>query len=426
MVSDINPSKHSFGALAKIMLSLLMAVLTFLIFQVISHFVAVESNIIPNLSFESGETYWGKSPVGVSLANKPLPVVEFTLAHPPKPLILGRVIPNPQRFSHIRVGADIKVDNVIPGDAWWERAGVILRSWDRQGRKIRFWPKTVAALSGTSDWIHYDSIIPVPDNAHLMQLLFFLDGRAGRMEVTNISLDAVTPSVWFDVAVKALIAGWVLLGLWVFAPLLYTARHRITACFALAAFLATLVAVLTPQPNLSNIAAKAISTTFSFVEPLRSTFSSTTPKTPPSEASSNNKDESSEGSGPSKKPSQKIKPSVPLSKEFTRYVGMTPREFAAGGGSSFSHIISHAAFSFFTVLAFPLAAPLLLGASLALAAVTTEMLQLFVVTRSTSMDDVIMNFLGVALGVLIAIATRFCLRRIQRGKSSGRPDNFEL
>jgi hypothetical protein len=88
-----------------------------------------------------------------------------------------------------------------------------------------------------------------------MQLVVFLGGHSGVIQVTNISLDAVSPSAWFQIAKYILIAAWLLIGLWIFAPLLYSAPRKIVALLALFTFLATLVTVLTPQPTLSTTTA---------------------------------------------------------------------------------------------------------------------------------------------------------------------------
>lgn len=252
---DINPIRQFRSAPVKLVVTLTIAALTFLMFQIIGHHETVATNIIPNLSFEEGGKYWFRSQTSVSLLNKPLPIIEMKLATPPTPLVLGRSIPTPQRYTHIRVGADIKLDNVAPGALWWEQAGIILRSQDKKNQKIRFWPNKAVLLSGTRDWARYETIIPVPDDARHMQLVVFLGGHSGVIQVTNISLDAVSPSAWFQIAKYILIAAWLLIGLWIFAPLLYSAPRKIVALLALFTFLATLVTVLTPQPTLSTTTA---------------------------------------------------------------------------------------------------------------------------------------------------------------------------
>ena len=191
---DINPIRQFRSAPVKLVVTLTIAALTFLMFQIIGHHETVATNIIPNLSFEEGVKYWFRSQTSVSLLNKPLPIIEMKLATPPTPLVLGRSIPTPQRYTHIRVGADIKLDNVAPGALWWEQAGIFLRSQDKKNQKIRFWPNKAVLLSGTRDWARYETIIPVPDDARHMQLVVFLGGHSGVIQVTNISLDAVSPS----------------------------------------------------------------------------------------------------------------------------------------------------------------------------------------------------------------------------------------
>jgi hypothetical protein len=412
-LTDENSKKQNWRAALKLAAATTMVALTYLTLQVVDHYDTAATNIIPNLSFEEGGKYWSNSGRGISLKKNPQPVVEPKLATPPSPLILGRSIPDPQRFTHIRVGADIKLINVAPGNLWWEQAGIILRSKNKKNQKIKFWPKTVISLSGARDWTRYERVIPVPGNARNMQLVIFLDGHSGAMEVSNISLDAVAPSAWFQVTEYALIVAWALIGLWVVAPLLSSAPRKIVALFALSTFLATLVTVLTPQPTLSITTARTINASIALVQSIAPKRDVTFPDA--SEQKSVRTTDAAPDEPRSKKAvARKKKTVIPFNREFTRLVGMTPKQFTAGGGSGFSHVVSHAAFSFLVALAFPLATPLLLITALSLAAVTTETLQLFVVTRSSNLEDLGMNILGVFIGLAIIFAWRLTVWRYHR------------
>lgn len=375
--------------------------LTCILFGVVDRFDTVATNIVPNLSFENGVKHWSGSPKGVTLKNKPLPVVEMRLAPNPKPLVLARTIPKPNRFTHIRVGADIKLNGVHRGPVWWEQAGIIVRSLDGKGRKIPFWPYNVVMKSGTTDWDRYEVVLPVSSDAQEMRLLIFLDGRAGTMEVTNITIDSAVPSTWVPYGKAGLITAWGLLGLWILAPLLRANARNLSAYLALAAFLATLVAVLAPQPGLSNV---TTGTMYAVVSMFKADPQLSNTQKQGQDAVNIKSIETSKpvkGGALQRSPSPKFGAAV-----------ASPQSIPNGSGSAVSHVISHAAFTFFTVLAFPFAGRLLLFASLATAAATTEALQVFVITRATNWDDFAMNLTGVAIGIVFALAWRFVRQRI--------------
>jgi hypothetical protein len=397
---DLSRSRSCGAILGKFSAALCLIALTCILFGVVDRFDTVVTKIVPNLSFEDGVKYWSGSPKGISLKNKPLPVIQMRLAPNPKPLLLARVIPIPDRFTHIRVGADVKIDGVQPGPVWWEQAGIIVRSLDKKWRKIPFWPYEVVLKSGTVDWRRHEAVIPVSSDAQEMRLLVFLDGRAGTMEVTNITIDSAVPSPWVFYAKAGLIAAWVILGLWILAPLLLANSRNILAYFALAAFLATLAAVLAPQPELSHVTNRTLNAALSLF------------KGDPKPYIPQNQDQAAKA--------KSLKKSKPVKSAATRRpsasklgaMAASPRHIANGDGSAISHIISHAAFAFFTVLAFPLAGHLLLLSSLVTAAATTEALQVFVISRTTNWDDFTMNLIGVALGIAFALALRFIHRRL--------------
>jgi hypothetical protein len=388
----MNKFRHSYGvhaALLKISAALFLLALTFTFFHIVDRFDVVATNIIPNLSFENGIKHWSGSPKGVALKNKPLPVIEMRLAPNPKPLVLIRSIPASDQYSHIQIGADIKINGVKRGAKWWKQAGVILRNLDARGRKITFWPYKVAQMSGTDDWRRYTATLPVSERAKRMQLFFFLDGHAGSMDVTNITVDGLVPTAWAPFGTWALIAAWGFLGLWIFTPLVFADARNILVYLALAAFCATLVAVLTPQPLLYNTTTQAFQTVSSMLKPsverphsvvVRDTSKTATPKV----------------SKPLASPSRRSSSSRPF-----KIANMTPQEIISGGGAAMSHIVSHAAFAFFTILAFSAASRGLVFASLFIAAAITEALQTFVITRSTNWDDFAMNLTGVAVGVTV-------------------------
>lgn len=387
----MNKFRHSYGvhtALLKISAALFLLAMTFVFFHVVDRFDVVATNIIPNLSFENGIKHWSGSPKGVVLKRKPLPVIEMQLAPNPKPLVLIRSISTSDQYSHIRIGADIKIEGVQRGAMWWKQAGVILRNLDAGNRKIPFWPYEVAQMSGTDDWRHYTATMPVSERAKRMQLFFFLDGHAGSMDVTNITVDGAAPTAWAPVGTWALIAAWGFLGLWILAPLISANARNISAYLALTAFCATLVAVLAPQPQLFNTTTQAFQTVSSMLKPSAEKPSAVVVSDAPKSATPK---VSKPPTGPSKRPSS----SPPF-----KIANMTPQEIISSG-ASMSHIVSHAAFAFFTILAFPAASRSLVFASLFIAAAITEALQAFVITRSTNWDDFAMNLIGVALGVAV-------------------------
>lgn len=366
------------------------------LFNADGRYVLAKQGILPNLDFAEGVRHWAGSRAGVSIRTSRPPVLLLS-NDARRQAFVSQILDAPTAYRYIRVGADIKIDNIVAGEQWWEQAGIVLQSIDENGAKMRFWPSTVALLSGSAPWQRHEAIFPVAENATRLHFSIFLIGVPGDMAVRDIAVDALDPAPWFTIARVMLIALWAAAGLWIIVPLLRPKRHRVPAYGALFVFLATLGGVLTPQPELSQ-----------FLGAAQSVFDRVA--APPDRAAPIREKEAAE-SRMEKDAAPDRRDEAGVASPSTRIIAALPSAVKRGGGSFAAHFSVHAALAFLVLLAFGEVGWARLTAYLIVTAGATEIIQIFVVTRSVNIVDGAYNLAGIGVGVAAYLLWRIAVQR---------------
>jgi len=383
------PGRRAWCKFATVVLLCLASVT---LFSVPGRYVTARTGIVENLDFARGGRGWAGTP-GVSLRAGAGGARILVLANEARPqAIIARTLPGPARFANIRIAADIRVRGVVPGPAWWNQAGFVLLSFDARGAKMKYWPWEVALLSGDRDWRRYEAVIPVAEAARRMALYLFLGGNSGTMAVRDIAVDAVNEATWFAVAEPALIALWIAVGLWILLPLVLRKRRSLAAGLALLALVGVFAGVLTPQPQLSDFTANARAAVQRLTAAFRPGAEVAEEAAKDKSAAAHQKDKKAP---PQKKPAADEKEAPPPGVAG----GFQPGALTAGDTSFIAHFAAHAILAFLVCLAFRKADWRLLLPGLLLVAVSDEVLQVFVVTRTADPLDGALNAAGIVAGV---------------------------
>lgn len=152
----------------------------------------------------------------------------------------------------LRVTFEAKAEGVVRGDADTRKARLLFWSFDRDWRRLRYVPHEVAELQGTSDWRTYQLIAPVVPATAYMTLVAFNAANAGAIAVRTPRLEVLAESGTYRVLRQALIALWLLAGLWIAVPLIAASLRVPARLPALAGAVCILVGTLTPLPMLSD------------------------------------------------------------------------------------------------------------------------------------------------------------------------------
>jgi hypothetical protein len=396
--------KATIKALSVVVLCLLSVAL----FNTDARFTVTATGILPNQDFSKLVIHWTGTPTGIALrpTNPPTLLLRNKSGNQ---TVLAQSLPEPVNSGLIRVGADILLDNVEPGPLWWQRAGILLYSYDKAGRRLYYWPSEIAMVEGSQDWHRYQEVIPVAMNSGRMELILFLGADQGTVEVRNLNVDRLVPAVWFGPVRTLLIGGWIAAGIWILLPLLVRNRRSVTACLAFFVFLTILAGTLTPQPELSIAVGGARHLFDTATTPLHrkaSHMEAADSGNPADHKPKSGGTAESRSGDPAKKTqdqatgAEEAPDSVPTS---TRIAAAMPRALTSDGGSFTAHYLIHVLLGALVLLAFPQSSRLWLAACLLLAAMATEIAQYFVVTRGVTLMDAVMNAGGVATGFVIAL-----------------------
>jgi len=382
----------------KAALALVLAVVTVAFHQWDGRFALVRPGILANLDFAAGPRGWQTSGAGVRLPGARGRPLALETGAGQRLAVVGRYLRDPGRFRDIRVAVDLAAEGLVAGDQAWQRGGVILRAYGRDGHVLWYWPYVVTMIDGSRDWRRYQAVIPVGEAA-AMQLFVYNAARSGRLLVRGIALDAVAESWWATAVWFGLAALWVAGGLWVALPLAAAWRRSWARAATLVVAAGITVGVLTPQPLLSDSIADLEAGLGTLAPPV------VAPATPQAgaggRAATGKGGDATTGKGGGATTGGGSAGSTGSATETRR--AETPAQPLLG-------LEQRAHLAAFTLLAV-LAGIAYRGAGrvvvyLLVTAVALEAVQAFVVTRTVDVADGGMNALGVALGSGLALALR--------------------
>lgn len=368
-----------------------------------ARFVASAPRIAPDFSFSGGLARWPQTPGAVFFDSRTGTVAIVPIA-PGRAGALARDIAAPQRFRYVRVALDARVEGVAPGKESWQRAGVSLRAVLPGPRFDPYWPAAVLALDGTTRWRHYEAVIPVHAEAARLRLLLYNAGLSGRLFLRDLAVEAVAERPLAKAARWALIGLWVALGLWAAAPALALGFRRPAGRAMIATGAAILVLVLTPQPELANaikglsgdadraiawVAGERTRAPAAVAETARATQAQASPPARAEAAARAPAPKAGEKSGAGPGP---VMESVRAIANLRLPGGLGPQDVG--------HFLAFAAFGFFAFAAFPELGRRTLLVYLLVAAGASEVIQSFLVTRTTQITDAALNAGGLLLGAL--------------------------
>jgi hypothetical protein len=374
----------------KVVVILLLCFTSLAAFTSSARYETDRSEILPNQSWDSRISHWQRTQLGVDLIRTDnVPTVVLTVDGGQRFAVLSQRITDPRRFKHIWIRVEAKLEDVLPGAEGWQQAGVMLRSFDRAGQRLWYWPYQVFASTGTSDWRRFDAVIPVGAEVAAMRLFLYHAGISGKLSLRALEIDAVTEAGWFKTTRLALIVLWCLAGAWVLVPLIFWRVRDLKGRVCLVLGIAILVAGLTPQPYLRDSVNSVVALLNLPMERGGSSVQTS---------------RSNEGSGVHKE----ARESQERDTEGSTAPGVIQK-------LDLVHLAAFAMLGYLAFFSFPNVLWPHLMLYLLLGALASEVLQVFSITRTTQVQDGVMNFLGIILGGV----THFLSRRILRVWKTG-------
>lgn len=383
-------SKRKFfyhGGNFKIFAVIFLSIATIALFSTEQRYTTHETQILANLDFSQSGRHWNGTSGGIRLVpGEPATVILENEGR--RQTLMTQKLRRPHRFTHIRISAEAKIDGVKGGKAWWQKAGVIVLSYDRQGKRLGHWPSEIAFLAGTHPWQHYQTVIPINEAIGSLQLFLLHGGESGSLHVRNLRVDSVQEATWFAWLETILLGAWLAIGLWILLPLLLLYRRAPLALLALASCTGLLAVSVLPQPLLSTSSKPALDKiavlTAPIVERVTTSDGSVRRAQPDRSDAADRKDRTTpKYDAPTQRPVTRLK------SDYEQYL---------------AHFASHVLSALLVGLAFWSTGWRRLSVYLLAAAAINELLQLFVITRSAGLADGVANLAGVVAGLLIVSA----------------------
>jgi VanZ family protein len=95
---------------------------------------------------------------------------------------------NPRRFAFLEFKGRIRVEDIKKGQNPWNIARCLLYFQDLRGTRRWDYPHSAEGLSGSSPWIEFSKVFPVPDFAVSAHVLIQNSAKSGTMWIDDISL----------------------------------------------------------------------------------------------------------------------------------------------------------------------------------------------------------------------------------------------
>lgn len=432
-------------AWARIVAALLLSALTLALFAWDGRLRPVGRNMLSDPDFSQGGNGWTATP-GTFLLPDLGPAIALVTRPSRQFAYVSQEVPDPSRFEYLRLSAEVRLENIVARDKDWQRAGIVLRPFDRSDQRLRFWPYEVFLGDGSGDWQRRQKVLPVSDATGRMTLYVYNAGESGRFLVRGLTLEAVAETGVTRLARYALIVGWA--GLVLSAAAAMFARTGTWSRWLLLLLGALILAsTLAPQPGLIYLVGDSAHQAFGVVDATVARLSPESPPTarpsPPAAPPAATQDTPTSADGPppagregddeaamgtastgeeaatvagrdslpataaedATGPSPRPSPTLTLRRwlDSVLYEG---RPILGMDKQVVAHLTAFALFAGLLALSASGIASLPMAGYLLLAAASSEVLQSFVVSRGVEPADLAVNTVGILIGMAAGLVAR--------------------
>jgi len=346
----------------KTLVLILLSFCTIWLFNVYDRYVFVGQELLENAAFNNGLDHWTRSSKGISLSDESRAIVKLHASSPTDSIALSQEIHGPQHTKLLRLSCNIKTHNIIGGNAYWKAARVVFIQRNHQGKMMYSLPHLLAYPRGDNDWAHYDKVFAVdPDMAEMQVSAEIIQGT-GTLWIKALSLRPIAVKTAFKQYRQGILYIWLAALLWVATPFIRSGFSDLKHAIVLIHAMGIIIGVLMPE-NLKE---------YLNTEPLSPAVTDFTAF-------------------------------IPTHFNDTDSFGLTPLlpsldVYKAGHFIMFTLL----AIAIFGARPYRATSTRLFG-YLVLFALITEVLQLFMAGRTAQFGDVIIDSLGITLGISISM-----------------------
>ncbi len=217
-----------------------LALISILFANVFEPYRVVGPELLVNHDFRQELSGWEQSgPTGLVKYEHPQTV--HILSNRPELFIgLSQKIENPERFKYLSLSGEVRTENVTSGNKGWNKARLIMSSHDQHGRWLPA-PHHVILLTGTNSWHPYGNVFEVHKDASEVRVTAQLPKATGSLWVKNMSVRQAVPRVSAKFFLISGIAIWSIFLLSLLLPYFRRARNgilQIAVCTVVVSLLA--------------------------------------------------------------------------------------------------------------------------------------------------------------------------------------------
>ncbi|MBU1698333.1 MAG: VanZ family protein [Proteobacteria bacterium] len=150
------------------------------------------------------------------------------------------------RGSILKLSADMKCENVQPGEQPWNRARLLLVQHD--GLKDRWdFPHLVASFTGTREWDHYNQFFTIESETKKIRVTAQLSRCTGSFQLRNIRLYPVSQTQLYTWVKRGILTLWGVFSLFLLGSCFFNGKKTIVLQAVLViAFIAILIGTTMP------------------------------------------------------------------------------------------------------------------------------------------------------------------------------------
>ena len=367
------------GHSRKLFLTVLLCMLTVLVMNTIDGYRPDGPAPLTNADFVSDLAGWSASETGVTIQPGSPAALCLENAASEDTAFLSQTIGDPRRFEALRLSVELKTEAVHPGPHPSNRARVVLASYDADGNGLWHHHHILVALAGTQDWRDYSQVFLIGSDVASLNLRLELRKAEGVFQARNLRLEPAAKTIAHRIARYVLMALWAAHLLWIALALVRTLVRRPLGAAVLVLALLILSGTLSPKQYEVALAENIVAA----IAP-----SPSQTVLPPDEPMSSRPDGSTDKSAP-----DMTAQSSPRAAAGQPFDAFPPGKIA--------HVLLFALLGLALAAFWRRSGLAALAGTLLLAAIGSEVLQLFAPGRDSALDDASLNAAGALAGMAL-------------------------
>lgn len=228
-----------------VLTSLLLCLITIFFFSFYGRYEPEGDELLSDTTFHQGLSQWSHAGnINIQSGTTEAILTETVSGDVTQ---LSQEIPEFKQYTYLLLACDFATANVQAGDSNWKKARVILIFYDSTGKGMYYYPHVLVEKTGTHDWRHYWQVFSIPPAAAKARVSIQLLGTTGQLQVRNLSLQPVVEKTAFQHYRTILIVTWIAATGWILTGIVRKRRLFVSSRLYILVALVITIGTLMPQ-----------------------------------------------------------------------------------------------------------------------------------------------------------------------------------